>query len=125
MDVTEEDWDLARVMKRTSDAVRRHAQTIVAEDERAKESQTSARLARRQVAGAAAVEGWRTVEAAKRIKDKVEAEPGVTVSKLRRKLQSKYFEYGLDHALSEKWVEERLEPGQGQDKRALYPGEPS
>jgi hypothetical protein len=54
----------------------------------------------------------------------VAAEPGITVAKLRRDLRRWRAEFsdGLDYALSERWVVERAEPGQGEPKRALYPG---
>ena len=75
----------------------------------------------------AQVEGWTTIETAKRIRDKVRQRPGISVADVRRSLSQKWrdhFDDGLEHAKLEGWVFERPEPGQGSNKRVLHPGDP-
>jgi hypothetical protein len=124
MNVTEEDWQLGCVVGDTSTAVRQYAQDVVAEEARGKERDTSERLARRQVAGTAAVDGWRIIEAAKRIRSKVDANPdGITARTVQQALRRWRDEFSdaLEYALNEGWIVERHEHGQGDDRRTLYP----
>lgn len=123
LDVNAEDWELATMIKTTSDGVLAHVQAQVGRAEARKESQTSKRLADRQVVAVAAVAAHRSVECAERIHKKVKAEPGVTVAVIRRGLRAwaDVFNDGLEHALAQKWVVEKWEAGQGADKHALYP----
>jgi hypothetical protein len=125
LEVNDEDWQLATQIKATSDGVLAHVQEQVRQAAVRKESQTSQRLARRQVVAVSAVDQHRTVECAERIHKKVKDRPGVTVSAVRRGLTPRLrdaFQDGLDHAVAQKWVIEKAEAGQGGDKRSLYPG---
>jgi hypothetical protein len=124
LEVSEEDWRLASMIKATSDGVLAHVQEQVSQAAARKESQTSQRLSRRQVDAVSAVDQHRIEECAMRIRKKVRTQPGVTVAVIRRNLTGSLrdaFEDGLDYALAQKWVIEKTEAGQGADKRALYP----
>jgi hypothetical protein len=123
LEVNDQDWQLATVVKATSDGVLVHVQEQVSRAEARKESQTSQRLARRQVDAVSAVDQHRTVECAKRIREKVKAQPGASVADVRRDLRRwrDDFDDGFAHAIAEKWVVEKAEDGQGTAKRALYP----
>ena len=73
-----------------------------------------------------AMVGHRTIECAKRVADKVHTGGGWTVAKLRRSLSHWHtlgvFDQGLAHAITEGWVIEDVEPGQGTDKRTIRSG---
>jgi hypothetical protein len=123
LDVNVEDWRLATMIKATSDGVLTFVQEEVRGAATRTESQTSQRLANRQVVAVAAVAAHRTVECAERIHKKVKAQPGVTVAEIRRGMRAwaDVFNDGLEHALAQKWVVEKWEAGQGADKHTLYP----
>jgi hypothetical protein len=121
--VTANDWHLAGMVKAASDRTLLAVQRTVAADATRREVATSARLARRQVKSTAAIEGWRTRECAIRIQTMVNATPGITSTELRRTLRRwrDVLDDGIEHAVSEGWIDERREPGQGSDRRAFYP----
>ena len=124
LEVNDEDWRLASMIKATSDGVLEHVQEQVRQAEARKEAQTSQRLAGRQVAAVSAVDQHRTVECAERIHKKVKVQPGVTAAKVREGLSPRLrdaFEDGLEYAVAQKWVVEKKEDGQGTAKRCLYP----
>lgn len=124
VNVTVDDWQLAGILKAYSDATGTAAlRTIRAEASKA-EADTSARLARRKVQEVSAVEQHRTVEAARRIAEKVRAAGAIGVSEARRSLPRWRTEFhdGLDFAVSAGWVVETTEPGQGSPKRVLRAG---
>jgi hypothetical protein len=122
--ITQEDWQLATAIKKTSDGVLAYAQSRVKAVAARKEHETSTRLARREVEKAKALEGHDVEECAKRIREKVQFKPGITRTDARRALPRwrDVFDEGLKHAITEGWVHERSEPGRGADKRALYLG---
>lgn len=125
-DITKDDWHLSGTIKGDSDAVRGAVSASVAASRASQEAAASQRYARRQVEADAAVERRRIVDSARKIAEKVRAEPGEwSPAALRRSRQSwrDIFHDALDHAIAEGWIEERNEPGQGSDKRALHPGE--
>lgn len=124
LEIDLEDWQLATTIKATSDQVRASVEQAVQAEASAKEKETSTRLARREVEKTQAVSGWRTIECAKRIHQKVTADPGVTARAVQQDLRRwrEDFAEGLEHAIADGWVVVKLEPGQGNDKRTLYPG---
>jgi hypothetical protein len=125
LEVNDQDWQLAGMIKSTSDGVREYVQQEVSKDEARKESATSKRLSRRQVDAVSAVDQHRTVECAERIRTKVKVQPGVTAARVREGLTPRLrdaFEDGLEYAVAEKWVVEKAEAGlRGQTKRTLWP----
>jgi hypothetical protein len=126
LDITDDDWHLAGMVKAASDRVRDVvAEAVEAQHERI-EAATSRRYAAREVEADAARQRRRTVDGARKIADKVWAEPDRWTRRdlyvdMRR--YREVFEDALDHAITERWVTERAEPGQGDDKRVLRPGE--
>lgn len=127
--ITDEDWELAGVVKAASDANLDHARAVVDGEAARHERAASDRNARRQVAATAATEGWRTVKCAEKIRAKVVTDPGILVSKLRRDIGQRWRDVvddGLAYGTGEGWFHERREPSHsGDDKRSLWRGRPS
>ena len=123
--VTDETWALAGMLGEHSRAVvatiAEHARHEAATRERA----MSERHAARAVRAVEKSEAWRTVECAKRIAHKVRSEPGISRSDARRSMPRwrDIFDDGLAHATGARWVTDHREPGQGEHKRTLHPGE--
>lgn len=125
LDVNDEDWRLAGMIKATSDGVLAHVQEHVRQAAARKESATSQRLGRRQVEAVAMVDQHRIEECAERIRKKVKDRPGVTVKEVREAMPASLrdvFEDGLEYALAQKRVIEKNETVRGGTKRSLYPG---
>lgn len=124
INVTQEDWVLGGILQFLSTSTMRRLQALAAARAGEREKATSVRLAQREVTKLDVTLAHRTVECATRIRDKVTAQPGVTVADVRRVLRRwrDDFDDGLERAIQQRWVEERPEPGQGATKRALYPG---
>lgn len=127
LSVAVEDWQLAGTIVDISDAVRRHAQAAVRAEGARTEAETSSRLARRAGETAIHVEKIRVVEAAKAMADKVWREQGgkLTRGGLRSWVgagRRDVFGEAFDMAVAAKWIEERTEPGQGDDKDRIWPG---
>lgn len=120
--IEDEDWDLAASAKKVSDLVRAHAQKCVMEIAKEKEIEASAKVARREIK----VGDFRTEEAAKRIRDRVKSQPGMSPSELNQTLRKWRDVYGdaLNYAINQGWVHVREAPGRGTEKRMLYPGKP-
>jgi len=128
MDVTEEDWFLAGIMRDASDRVLEHAQAVVASEAIRTERQTSTKMARRQVVAADALDERRIKRierATELIRDKVAQRPGRTRKQVRSALShvpSDEFNAAFHLAIEREWIYERPEPGQGSEKkRCLYP----
>ncbi len=124
--VTEEDWRLAGMLKDYSDAVRDHVRAAVRAETTQKEHLANMKQAKRENFVDDAKNTHRVKQCARTIAQKAVARPGLTVSGLRRAMRrwGEVFDDGLDAAVASNWVEERSEPGQGTDKRALYPRKP-
>ncbi len=124
VEITEDDWRLAGVVKATSDATRDHARSVVASEGSRREIEATTRQANRVVASEAAKMVWRTTACAKLIHRKVITRGECGVGDLYRDMRRwrDDFEGGLSHALDHGWVIEESEPGQGTNKRLLRPG---
>jgi len=121
----DDDWELAGMLKRQSDAVRAEVVAAVAHQAAHQEADTQRRLAGREVAKSRAVEADRVVDTARTIARKVHAEPDRwTAGALRRWLSNRrdVFEVAAERAAAEGWIDEASEPGQGGARRALRPG---
>lgn len=135
LNVNEEDWQLATVIKAASDRTRasviRTIDAKAAADEAARAARAKERAVSSAVASAiesdSAVAHRRTIDGARWIARKVWADPDHwLVSGLRRAMDSRkrdVFTDALDHAVAEGWVVVASEHGQGADKRAVRPGE--
>jgi Bifunctional DNA primase/polymerase, N-terminal len=128
LDINNDDWALAGIIKTASDAVRTNVVGALAYEQNRKEQAARERHARREVEADTATHRTRVVDGARKIASKVHSEPERwTVADLRRSLSRRHREVwddALDHALAEHWVKEQSEPGQrGGDKRCLRPGE--
>lgn len=126
LDVTEEDWQLAQVVKTASDTTRTAVQDTVKRNAARAEAQQSAKLARRAAHADAVVAQRRVIDCSRRIAEKVWAEPERWTRKtLRGPLQRWRDVLGdaIERAVTEGWVVEVTEPGQGGAKRAVRPGE--
>lgn len=124
--VGEEDWQLAARIKTESDATRAMVEASVAAAKAEKSRERSRALADQAAHQDVAVRHRRTVDCARRIAAKVWADPKRwQVSTLRRELRRwrEEFNDGLDHAFAEAWVVEVTEPGQGEARRLLWPGD--
>jgi hypothetical protein len=124
--ITTEDWALADLVMNMSNAVRANVIATLSEVRARTEAAASKKQADRGVATAAAIELDRTIDAARKIANRVYAEPtrwtrGSMYSELRR--HRDVFDDALDHAIAARWVIELSEPGQGTHKRALRPGD--
>jgi hypothetical protein len=128
LEVRPDDWRLAAMVKTASDAVRNGIVEQTRDEAARAERQTSERLANRAVAADTAVERRRLVDTARTIATKVHAaddDATTTVASLRRSLSQArraLFDDALAHAITEQWIVEAPEPGQGADKRAIRPG---
>lgn len=122
--VTDETWRLAGMLVAHSRAVIADIEAHSQREARQRERATSDRLAERAVNAAVQSEAHRIVECAKKIARKVRTEPGISRSDARRSLVRwrDVFDDGLDHAINTEWVTEHREPGQGEAKRVLHPG---
>jgi hypothetical protein len=124
-----DDWELAGMIKKASDAVRASIVDLTRAEAARKEQQTSERLAKRAVDADTAVERRRIIDTARAIATKVHAGDGrcSTVGGARRTVsvaRRAVFDDALAHALAEHWVIEELEPSHTGDKqRTLRPGE--
>ena len=106
--------------------MRNYLTEVVSAKQAETESVYSERNAQRQVVAADRTSQWWIVQAAIRIANVVWNEPGITWSKVRRKLskqQQGWAALALEHAIGEQWVTETSEEGQrGGEKRVLQPG---
>jgi hypothetical protein len=120
VEVTDEDWQLAGIIRETSDAVQHRVKAAVAAAEAKKEGETAHRLARREVVKIDVTSGHRIAECAKRIKAKVAAQPGRTKRDIYTDLRHwrDVFDDGLDHAVTQGWVHE----SKAGSARELHPG---
>ncbi len=126
LDLTIEDWQIASSICETSRKVRNRLAEHLRQHEAERETATSQRLARRQVEAAVRTAEWRTVETARTIAKRVRSEPGeLTPGKLRSATspsQRDVFEDAFEYAVTQGWIVEKEEPGQGTTKRRLHPG---
>jgi hypothetical protein len=121
MNVTEDDWRLAGVVRDTSDNVRRHAQDVVRREAMKTEAATSDRLASRAVRSEDRKHSHQVVKAAERIVKVVTCEGGeMRKSAAQSAAGSGYrgvFNEAVDHAEAEGWLtchEEHTESGRTQ-----------
>lgn len=124
-EVTELTWELAGMLRVHSRSVITTITATARADRLRRERETSERLAERAVVAAQRTEAHRVVEAARRIADRVRAEPGITRVDLRRAMRRwrDEFDEALSHAKAHGWVDEQNEPSHtGSDKRSLIPG---
>ena len=132
VEINPEDWRLAGMVMKTSNAVLARTRQAIAENEQRQDAKTSARAAHRQVIVADALDEraalkQRVDKCAIFIRNRVQDQPGTTVSALRRGITARLrdaFDDGLTRALAQGWVKQRIEPttAGGNDRRALYPG---
>jgi hypothetical protein len=121
-----DDWELAGIVKATSDTVRSHIVNTLRERDERQETATSRRLAHRRLDSEEAVERRNTVTAAKRIATIVHTEGPRLRREVRGRLtstQRTVVELAIDHAVAEGWIAEGVEDGQGANKRTLHPGD--
>lgn len=119
------DWQLAEAIVDTSDQILAHVQDQVAAAQEQAEKAAAERYARRVVHANTADENRHVEEAAKRIAELARKEPGILVTGLRRRLARTHrevLEDAIGFAVSKGWIHERKEPGQGDGRRAVYPG---
>ncbi len=121
--LSEEDWELAGVVKTTSVAVRRHVQGAVLADATGRERALATKFASRAVTADDATRLNRLDRAANRLCDVVSRHGGeMLVSQARRELRSyrDVFEEAIDYAVDRDWLTEESEPSHtGDDKRIL------
>lgn len=125
LSITEEDWRLAGMVQKVSDGVRDSLVARSIEEVKRQEFATARRLADRAVMSAEAVERRRIVDCARKVAGKVHAEPERwTVREMRMAMRNyrEIFDDALEHALTEGWINEATEPGQGTAVRTLRPG---
>jgi hypothetical protein len=124
--MTPDDWQLAGTILDLSDNTRAGVLAALDAETREVEQARRERDAGREIHKHDAMTGHRTIECARRVADKVHTGGGWTVAKLRRSLSHWHslgvFDQGLAHAITEGWVIEDAEPGQGTDKRTIRPG---
>jgi hypothetical protein len=126
-EIAEDDWDLAGMVRAASDATRATAQAAVAAEQTKREEASRGRQARAAVASVEAVNRQQVTVAARRIAERVWAEPdGVTSTALRRALTKpdrEVLSEAIARAVAAGWiVEEREASHTGSDKRTLRPG---
>ena len=125
LEIGEEDWQLAAVVKQASNDTRAGVEEAVKRESAKRESEASTRLARRAVQADVAVGERRVVDCARKVAEKVWREPERwTVAELRRSMNRwrDVLDEGVDHAALESWIVEKAEPGQGASQRLLRPG---
>jgi hypothetical protein len=125
LDLVEEDWHLAEVVKGLSDATRASVEQQIASRAGLEETQKSARLARRAADADAVVAQRRMVDCSRKIAEKVWVEPERWTRKALLMSMRRWrdvFDEGLDSAVAQGWVSEVAEPGQGSGQRGLRPG---
>jgi hypothetical protein len=127
LDISEEDWALAAVVKELSDATRARVQEAVRQDAAKREADASTRLARRAAHADAAVAQRRIVDCSRKVAEKVWAAEEISFRQVRQDMRRwrEVLTDGIDRALMEGWVVEVTEPGQGGDRRLLRRGEVS
>jgi hypothetical protein len=100
---------------------------LIAAEVAAKSRAETARVVRHAVASDEAVESSRVERLARKLTQWVRAEPGQTRRELSQRLGYRTTRPLLDEALAlaaqHGWIVERSEPGQGEERRALHPGE--
>lgn len=125
LNIGEEDWQLASLIKRWSDTARSTVEDAVAAQVAERERTASARLARRAAHADAVVTQRRVVDCSRKLAAKVWAEPDrwtrIELYRAMRRWRD-VLDDGLDHAVAEGWVVEVVEAGQGADRRSLRPG---
>jgi len=125
VDVSEDDWRLAGMVVDVSDAVRTGAQRALAASAAEREAETSLRYAQRAVHADKLTEDRRTLACVDAIVAKVTRKPGeLTRGKLRASMgarQRDFFGEAFDRAIDFGVIEERSQPGQGEDRARLYP----
>jgi hypothetical protein len=108
-----------------SDAVRAGAQQAVAAGAAEREAETSLRYARRAVHADELTEDRRTLACVDAIVAKVTRQPGeLTRGTLRASMgarQRDVFGEAFDRAIGGGLIDERNEPGQGEERARLYP----
>jgi hypothetical protein len=125
LDINEEDWQLATTIKQASNIARDQVVEVVKADAMKKESEYSTKLARRAVHADRAVAERRIVDCSRKVAQKVVAEPERWTRKelfIAMRRWRDVFDEGLDRALAQGWVVEKVERGQGGEKRLLRPG---
>jgi hypothetical protein len=121
MEVSVDDWHIARHIKSHSDATVAGTRAVLQAEERQQEDSTAGKRSRVE----ARMTDHRIVECAQRVAAKVVQRPGCSARYLRQCLPNwrDVLTAGIDHALGKGWVLEKSEPGRGGDRRAFYPPE--
>jgi hypothetical protein len=126
LDVNEEDWQLARVIRQASDLTRSAVEHTVAAAAAEKVNQRVRSLADQAVTQDVAITKRRVIETSQWIGKKVWTDPDRwTAHQLRQASDSRkraVFTDALEHAEAEDWVVVTSEPGQGTAKRCVRPG---
>lgn len=123
--ISEEDWELAAVIKAASDLARDGAVEAVKQDAAMREEVASDRLARRAVRADEAVTQNLFEDARSWLRKKVYASPGRwTVRELRgiAARRRPVFNDALEEEIAAGRIEVRTEVGQGADRKVLWPG---
>ncbi|MEU8220903.1 hypothetical protein AB0C47_34745 [Micromonospora taraxaci] len=126
LDINEEDWQLAACLKEASNETRNSVVEAVKQDGARREAEQSNRLARRAAQADVAVGERRVIDCSRKVAEKVWREPDRwTVAELRRSMSRwrDVLDEGVEHAVLEGWVVEKVESGQGASKRLLRRGE--
>ena len=127
--VRPDDWELACTVVDVSDAVRAYAQSVVAAVDARRETAYAKRAASREVVKVRTVTAEAIRDTAVRIFTVVKADPGgLTPGTARAEAGPSHrgrFKEAFDHAISAGWIVEKVEAGQGDDKRRLWPGRKS
>jgi hypothetical protein len=126
--ISEEDFELAGMVRRASDATRSTAQAAIAAEQAKREEVSSGRQARAAVASVEAVNRQQVEVAARRVAKRVWDDPeGLASTALRRVLGKRDREVlaeAIERATEAGWVIEEHEPSHtGSDRRTLRRGE--
>jgi hypothetical protein len=124
LDVSEELWQWAGTLHATSDATARAIQKVAGAQAAFKSEARTARVAHEEVAKDIAVTHHKIIETAEIIWRKVKESPGITRRDISRSnnRRAEWIGEAIDYLIENRRMEERSEPGQGADKRALYAG---
>jgi len=125
-DVTVDDWDLSVAPVDASDATIHRGEVLRAELARLEAQAQTDRAVRHGVAVDVAVETSRVERLARKVSCWIWSTPGITRKDVARRLSRDapaMLDEALELATRRCWIVERSEPGQGEPKRVLYPGE--
>jgi len=127
VDIRPDDWELAGVVVDTSDAVRKHAQTVIAEAYGRRDIASAVRQADREIVKLGRIEDHVVERLARSITRHVLARPGELTPRAAKKTTAgrdrDHRDGALEYALERGWIEVRTEPGQGEERIRLWPGQ--